>query len=511
MKANFMKRNKTLKLFRPKTIDVEQMDSLRFVIIQASQGIVHQVLCFFIKLQVLFAFVLCLVCLGSLTELTLYIRWWIYKIVKHSEVASPSSLDAGAKEDVDELSVHVKMGDQALVENQIQEAYPVIVYMDYLQYRAAELESSSIITILCAYSVPYNLWKLLTARSPTVIGSNGIEREHPLTCLDGIRVITMVWIIFGHMFLFYASSANNLLVVFEEMFKLPSFMILVSGTLSVDTFFFMSGLLSVYLTLNRYRVTYGSKELTKFWSLFTLHRFIRLSPAYLFVLIIYTGLINHIGDGPFYPQDLDWSDYRVCRRNWKRFLGLLFAALLIISGFAATIALVHIYQIGVPTLDVNWFSAMYVRPYARWGTYTIGMVLGWILIDYPHLSCKYRSRGSQIGLSIGSVALASLLTLLPLYGPYRVTSGELPPLTTLQSAFYHGLSRLSFVLGVAITVFLCATGCLEPIRRILAWSGFRTAARLTYCAYLTHPIVLMYLQLSAEAPVVVNNILLVSF
>ncbi|KAA0194421.1 hypothetical protein FBUS_04080 [Fasciolopsis buskii] len=85
---------------------------------------------------------------------------------------------------------------------------------------------------------------------------------------------------------------DNLLVYGEMVLKSRSFMIITTGTLSVDTFFFMStpesqsdrvgifsssfsGLLTTYLTLNRYRVKFGSKPLAKFWSLFVLHRIIR--------------------------------------------------------------------------------------------------------------------------------------------------------------------------------------------------------------------------------------------
>ncbi|KAA0187863.1 hypothetical protein FBUS_10412 [Fasciolopsis buskii] len=71
------------------------------------------------------------------------------------------------------------------------------------------LKSSTILTTLCAYSAPFNAWKICTARGPTVILADGTEREHPLTCLDGIRLITMMWIIFGHLLLFLLYTSSN--------------------------------------------------------------------------------------------------------------------------------------------------------------------------------------------------------------------------------------------------------------------------------------------------------------
>ncbi|KAA0194422.1 Nose resistant to fluoxetine protein 6 [Fasciolopsis buskii] len=194
----------------------------------------------------------------------------------------------------------------------------------------------------------------------------------------------------------------------------------------------------------------------------------------------------------------------------KRLAGLLFATALITTGVVTTMVLAYLHQFQVIPADPDWMTAVYVRPYTRWGTYVIGMLLGWILVDFPQIT-KPRSKLCQYGVSVGGVLLAALLTLLPIYGPYRVSSGELPPLTRLQSAAYHGLSRPSFTLGVAIVVFLCATGYLEPVRAFLAWSAFRAGARLTYCAYLLHPIILTYVYMGAKTPFVVDKTLVVSF
>lgn len=51
----------------------------------------------------------------------------------------------------------------------------------------------------------------------------------------------------------------------------------------------------------------------------------------------------------------------------------------------------------------------------------------------------------------------------------------------------------------------------EPVRAFLAWSAFRAGARLTYCAYLLHPIILIYVYMGAKTPFVVDKTLMVSF
>jgi len=70
-----------------------------------------------------------------------------------------------------------------------------------------------------------------------------------LPCLNGIRCLTIIWIILGHgyMYLLLAPTINAYDIV--AWAQMPFSMILQSGTTSVDTFFLLSGLLLVLSAL----------------------------------------------------------------------------------------------------------------------------------------------------------------------------------------------------------------------------------------------------------------------
>lgn len=91
--------------------------------------------------------------------------------------------------------------------------------------------------------------------------------------------------------------------------------VILNGTLSVDTFFTISGLLVSYLLLRQLdhqkgRVNFG---------LFYLHRYLRLTPVYAFVFAYLTTLIIYLGTGPNWYSVV--SSANECRAVWwKHFL-----------------------------------------------------------------------------------------------------------------------------------------------------------------------------------------------
>ncbi|CAL8106356.1 unnamed protein product [Calicophoron daubneyi] len=79
----------------------------------------------------------------------------------------------------------------------------------YVQYRSHCLKRHPALVIPCAYSPLFNGWKLWSAKSARVVWPDGVVREHPLTCLDGLRFLSMAWVIFGHFILFSMFAAST--------------------------------------------------------------------------------------------------------------------------------------------------------------------------------------------------------------------------------------------------------------------------------------------------------------
>ncbi|XP_060069974.1 nose resistant to fluoxetine protein 6-like, partial [Ylistrum balloti] len=139
--------------------------------------------------------------------------------------------------------------------------------------------------VAVAFSIVTNTRKLL---------STSTSSGH-LTSLNGMRVLSMFWIILGHTYLFASlgmTVENSLAAV--KIIQRFSFQAIINATVSVDTFFFMSGLLVTYLYLKNRQESTDSFN----WVLFYFHRYWRLTPVYAFCIMIWGSLFFHTLRGP---------------------------------------------------------------------------------------------------------------------------------------------------------------------------------------------------------------------
>ncbi|TGZ59617.1 hypothetical protein CRM22_008981 [Opisthorchis felineus] len=492
--------------------------------------------------------ILTLLVIGSITEAILYIRWWHQ--YEYTEPCSSDVLEAGGPllQKATMIGVYAELPSNGSEPSTSEHPNQPLLAgkIDYPAYRTNLIDCHPTLVFPCAYSLPFNAWKLWYATPQMRTGPDGIKREHPLTCLDGIRFFAMVWIIFGHCSAFSILFANNPILAAQKVFHEPSAEVIMVGTLSVDIFFFMSGLLTTYITMERFWHVTDTPARVKFWAVYVVRRFIRLTPMYMLVLIMYTGLFIHSNDGPFFPQDPNKSDIRFCKKNWyvtylnnlirpneicigwtwylandmqfslvlapifitltawNQLSGLVFAISLIISGTAAYGGISYAYNFGILPYDSTEFYRVYITPYTRWGTYAIGMILGWILLKYPTLRIRRTVRNIFLVPIVG-LSIAALLILPIMYGPHELTKHMLPIWDKGTEIAYVSLSRPVFILGVAIVVYLCATRWAEPVRLFFGWSAFRLPARLTYGAYLFHLIVIGYKYGGAKLPLMVDT------
>ncbi|TGZ73336.1 hypothetical protein CRM22_001581 [Opisthorchis felineus] len=458
------------------------------------------------------AAVVALSCLGipvviaTALELFIWLRWKLeaWNFSRLQKVNLPNSEEAENSEAL------VEVGDEQEVQGLL--GHETMAISSYVDFRAGFLRRRGLpVEVLMTFSLPWNTWKWWA-----VSRVHAEEPVHPLAFLDGIRVITMIWIIFGHCILFSCAVANNLSVYAQENFRRWTFQVIVSATLSVDVFFMMSGLLCVYTALPRFNAAQGLAGRASFWLIFVCHRFLRLTPAYLLTILVYTGIFHHLHDGPVFPQKPDLLDSLYCRRHgWVTYLNNLIYPRELCMGwswylsddFQFSVVLAPIF-ISLTNCAEN-FDTIYVKPYTRWGTYAIGLVLGWIILK-QYKPPKQWSLSRNVVFSLVLLSFASVFCLSTLYGLYGYVSQTVPFPSTGVSALYTSVHRPVFIFGIAIVCFLCTTGYAPPIRSPLAWTGFRPFARLTYGAYLVHPLVIFFLCLSGQSPIILDNLFLVS-
>ncbi|XKL67399.1 hypothetical protein PGB90_002890 [Kerria lacca] len=389
---------------------------------------------------------------------------------------------------------------------------------------------SKLSQLILSFSVISNSEKIL------YIGSTP---EESLTCVHGLRFLSLAWVIMVHTYLQVFTIAENkaLRKLAERNFM---FQTVSNATFSVDTFFFISGLLVTYLYFKSARKEINDKgrrsfstnwvtNLKKFFKLVG-YRFLRLTPAYMFVLLIAEISMRWIHNwSVFEPQS---QNHVSCDKYWWRnilyinslypmkdmcmlwswyvsndtqfyILGIiilllsiryfrlsammLFLSLVISWAVTISISLYYDYRAKIDD-PFLLFDELYDKPWTRLGPYLIGMFAGWFIFK---TKCKLNV--SKITVIIGW--FLSIFTLLALvYGLH------LYPLAAVGSALYVSVGHSAWGAALAWIVIACCSGYGGFIDSFLSFKLLHPLSRLTYCAYLVHPIIMTTTNFQMNAP-----------
>ena len=179
--------------------------------------------------------------------------------------------------------------------------------------------------------------------------------------------------------------------------------------------------------------------------------------------------------------------------------------------------------LSILSVSADWSEA-YAVPWVRCPPYLIGLLCGF----FWHTEARTRLRDAQeedsivVGdratiTPIGSrpvdrvlntkaavtVAITSVVLLaFPVYGSYWAYQDSVEShMPAWADHIYLAFSRPAWALGVAGMCALCFTGRGGVVNWILTWPAWVTPSRLTYCAYLTHSLLLMWLYSERLTPV----------
>ncbi|KAH3764808.1 transmembrane protein NRF-6 [Pelomyxa schiedti] len=141
------------------------------------------------------------------------------------------------------------------------------------------------------------------------------ERISSTDVLNGIRVISIVWIIMGHAVSLPINPGPGYIDMKWMMDELiPSYAFgsfIYPGIYGVDTFFFMSGFLVAHLLLQEMEKT--NKKHPNYLLLF-FHRIWRLSPCYYIIVFTFWFIMPFMASSPFWPKCM--SAFRLCNDYW---------------------------------------------------------------------------------------------------------------------------------------------------------------------------------------------------
>ncbi|XP_070574876.1 nose resistant to fluoxetine protein 6-like [Ptychodera flava] len=383
------------------------------------------------------------------------------------------------------------------------------------------------------------LSKSLLAFSVIDAGKNILstsQGSRNIGCLNGIRVLSMFWVILYHHWLMVGSwplTINNPRYVHEVVEKRWASQVLYTGRHGVEAFLVLSGLLVAYLTLKQIEKRGGPHRFN--WLLFYVHRYWRLTPVYAFCLMIYSTLTLHMGNGVWWNywydrhqtcQDRWWANmfyfhnlypfpgsHRGMCMVWTWYLsldmqlfiispifivvfykswigGTVLSVITSVVSLASTAYIEYIRGTSLPGDPVPYRESelepgywLYTKPYHRIPQYLIGIALGYILF-------KLKGKKIKINKIVNCVlwCCAAAVALAVVYGPYSSDDSYRVP--QWAAVMYLTLFRFAVSLCVGWMIFACATGNGGPVNSLLSWSGWLPLSKINYCSYLVHMIVI---------------------
>ncbi|EDO47385.1 predicted protein [Nematostella vectensis] len=376
-----------------------------------------------------------------------------------------------------------------------------------------------------------------------------------ITSLNGMRFISMTWVILGHTYLWMLSTGvvNNYKTALEIVHRF-SFQAINNAFLSVDSFFFLSGLLMAYLGLRQMNRRNGHLPLLQFY----LHRFLRLTPTYMFVIWFYVSLEPHLGSGPlwythqmgnpacekywwtnvlyinnFYPNELikeclGWSWYLANDMQFfaispvllymiYRYFTGLFAGVggLLAASFVVTGVLIGYYKLPVALAGEieggqDYTNMIYVKPYCRIAPYLVGLALGYLFHKDKQRTSLLHFRPVMVFILLGWI-VAIVCGLASLYGLYKNFRTHPEPFNMTENVIYGVFGRFAWAVALAWVIYTCHTGVGGTINSILSARIWIPLSRLTYSAYLLHPIVLGVFYSSFQSTITYTDSLLVFY
>lgn len=328
--------------------------------------------------------------------------------------------------------------------------------------------------VFSAYTHGRKLFDITENKSPSSIN-----------CLNGLRAISVFWIMFGHRVLNQTSVPVANLAEFIEFYQTFPSVIISAYHLSVDTFFLMGALL-VTQSLMR---AFESGTFNYFRLIF--RRYIRYTPVMAAIILYTVSLMKFTLTGPFSDDPAP-----ACKKYWWTVLLYIHNAhkinqclnyswylaadfqLFILTPFIVYPAFKYgwKYVWSVPVLGllssvyVLIFSLMnnlYVRPkapgdiemylkwvygptFARLGPWMLGILLGFILHKFRNKKIEISKR---LNTTFWIISLSSLMVVMSTTFPLsKIFDNET---SLLFNALYMAFHRFVWASAVAWIIFAC--------------------------------------------------------
>lgn len=358
------------------------------------------------------------------------------------------------------------------------------------------------------------------------------QLKSDILCLNGIRCITMFWIIMTHTMMYNDWSAFARTREIEKSLKSLVTQPLFNGSYLVDSFFFMSGLLSSFTAFKHCQ---GIASKFKSFA-FILGRWLRLTPQIFLVSMIYIVWPLTFSGPHWFPLVGEYSEN--CQENWwinvlhlqsfykkekmcnfvtwwisidffYHFLAVLMIWIFVYAnhklGFASTAMLVggHVawqatrhYSYGLPPnifATIPQTGAMWTRmtldffwtPHAHAVPFFFGFYVGYIM------SMKRKSIMSLLNRRVALIGwtISTLVFVGQSYSTFWWVTGE-AGYDRLGSTIFHVTCPILWAACLSWTVLACHHGYGGFVNSLLSARVFVVLGKASYMVYLSHFLIL---------------------
>ncbi|KAB0802334.1 hypothetical protein PPYR_04520 [Photinus pyralis] len=374
--------------------------------------------------------------------------------------------------------------------------------------------------ILSAFSLKNNITKCLATST---------NAANTISCLEGMRVLSLMWIIVRHVF---RSKRLRIRSVRDEVIHT----MVLGGSLAVDTFFVMSGMLLVYNEMKRYKKDAIQLNPCRRYAA----RLLRLLPVLTVIVVFHLSLLKHVGDGPLWKlvrsndacQTYWWSTLLFVQNyvnpgnmcslaSWylcadmqlfilsplllvplqrKPFWGMLLAGALLGCLTVAPFTLPWIFD--ADTLKAISLKQKY-QTHMRATPWFVGFILGYII--HVSRTRKYTLNKVLCGV-LWMASLAVFVGLIILGVHTRNYTSEYK----LENATRMGLMHPLWSLAIAWLIYACRFGYGGFVNKFLSLPIFQVLSKFTYTAYLVHFefVIIAHARIRIEQPLTITEAIL---
>ena len=369
------------------------------------------------------------------------------------------------------------------------------------------------------------------------IMGDDLEKLNPdLRYFNGMRLLCMLWIVFGHTLYYSQLGALTNPTDLLDLMKAFKNSYVVNSLYTVDVFFFMSGFLAFYLIYSELRAQNGQINYIKVF----FHRFIRLSVMSWIIVASLAWVLSNVVEGPM-KGNIDDRMENTCRTTWyanflyynnfmpnKMICGgwlwylpndfhfyllvpifayifyrskLASVVLIAVTGVGCTIAayvIAYDREISASNMKYkdDYFEHFYNMPYGRITPHLFGVLMSMMYLEYKNEKDGWVvSFSNHIKENIVTryvLYLISITAMFWLVITIYWLNNYPDDWSKGYDVAYLTLSKPVFIFFLFFCFYPGLIGKARLLRRIFGHPSLYVFGKLSYVGYMIHPVILLY-------------------